>query len=348
MIVLDAMGGDHAPDVIVQGAVAAVRDGIEVLLVGDESRLRPLVPDGVSLPIHHAEGVVPMGAKSPAQAVRGHPEPSVAAAMRLVAEGRGAAVVSCGNTGATMAAAFFALGRMPGVDRPAITMVVPRTDGGRLTILDLGANVDCKPLHLVQFAQMGGAFSQAVVGVEDPRIGLLSNGEEPGKGDERVREAGQLLADMPLRFVGNIEPGAAFAGECDVLVCDGFVGNIMLKTVEATADVVTHILREEILTARSARAGAWLLRPALRKVRERTDASSQGGALLLGVDGVVVVGHGRSDATAVRSALRYADSCVQGGLLEQLRRAMADGQPADQPAGDEASETGLATPRGPQ
>ncbi|RME24890.1 MAG: phosphate acyltransferase PlsX [Deltaproteobacteria bacterium] len=325
MIALDAMGGDHAPDAMVAGAARAVRAGLRVLLVGDADRLRPLVPAGVDIPIHHCPTAVAMGERRPTQAVRASPAPSVAVTMRLVAEGRAAAGVSCGHTGATMAAALFSLGRLPGVERPAITMVVPRADGGELTILDLGANVDCRPAHLAQFAVMGSAFTRRVRAVERPRVGLLSNGEEPGKGDERVQKAGPLVAATGVHFVGNIEPTAAFGGGCDVLVCDGFVGNIMLKTVEATAAVVTHIVREEILAHRSARAGAWLLRPALRRIRERTDASSLGGALLLGVDGVVVVGHGRSDAQAVSSAVRYAARCVEEGLVDGVREAMAAG-----------------------
>ncbi len=322
VIALDAMGGDQAPDVVVAGAAEAVRGGLRVLVVGDEARVRPLLPSDVDIPVHHCATAVDMGECSPAQAVRARPAPSVAVTMRLVAEGRAAAAVSCGNTGATMAAALFGLGRLPGVDRPAITMVVPRADGGHLTLLDLGANVDCRPAHLAQFAVMGSAFTRCVRGVQTPKVGLLSNGEEPGKGDDRVQKAAPLVAASGVHFVGNVEPTAAFQGSCDVLVCDGFVGNIMLKTVEATAAVVTHIVREEILAHRSARAGAWLLRPALRRIRQRTDASSLGGALLLGVDGVVVVGHGRSDAQAVCSAVRYAARCVDEGLIDGLRDAL--------------------------
>ena len=319
---------------MVAGAVAALRDGVRVLLVGDQQVLRPLIPAGLDLPVHHAPGLVAMDADRPVAAVRAQPEPSVTATMRLVQQGQACAAVSCGHTGATMAAGLLVLGRLPGVDRPAITLLVPRTDGGRLTILDLGANVDSRPQHLVQFAAMGHAFAQTVGGVAAPRIGLLSNGEEPGKGDERVREAGALLAAGPLPFVGNVEPPAAFRGACDVLVCDGFVGNIMLKTVEATAEVVTHILREEILSHASAKAGAWLIRPALRRVRDRTDYAAQGGALLLGVRGVVVVGHGRSDATAVRSALRYAARCAEEGLVARIELAFAQaGGGAEQPRG---------------
>lgn len=324
-VALDAMGGDGAPEVVVRGAVDAVRAGLGVLLVGPPERLRPLIPAGVELPIEPCQGVVPMDEPRPAAAVRAQPEPSVMAAVRLVREGRASAAMSCGPTGATMAAGLLGLGRLPGAERPAIGLMLPRTDGRRLVVLDLGANVDCRPAHLLQFAQMGRAFAHALGLAEDPRVGLLSNGEEPGKGEERVREAAHLLAASGLSFVGNVEPAQAFRGACEVLVCDGFVGNIMLKTVEATAEVVTTILREEVLRRASAKAGAWLLRPALRRVRERTDYASQGGALLLGLDGVVVVGLGRSDAHAVQAALRYADRCVQEGLVERLRASLRDG-----------------------
>ncbi|MCB9778867.1 MAG: phosphate acyltransferase PlsX [Alphaproteobacteria bacterium] len=326
-VALDAMGGDGAPETMISGAVAAVRQGLDVVVVGDPERLAPLIPAGVSLPIEPAAGVVSMDSGRVAAAVRATPEPSVSVAMRMVREGRACAAVSCGHTGATMAAGLFRLGRLAGVERPAVTMVVPRTDGGRLVVLDLGANVDCRPSQLLQFALMGHAYAQGVAGLPSPRVGLLSNGEEPGKGDERVREAGELIAAFAersgaIRFVGNVEPLGAFRGDCDVLVCDGFVGNVMLKTVEATAEVVTHIVREEILKTTTAKAGAWLLRPALRRVRERTDYSSQGGALLLGVDGVVVVGHGRSDATAVRSALQFARHCAADDLPRKVLRAL--------------------------
>ncbi|NOY25982.1 MAG: phosphate acyltransferase PlsX [Oligoflexia bacterium] len=322
-VALDAMGGDKAPAALVAGALLAVRGGTPVVLVGDRDVLGPLVPPGVDLPIHHCETAVAMDDSSPVAAVRSDREPSISVAVRLVAQGQASAAVSCGHTGAVMAAGLLRLGRLPMVERPAIMLVVPRIDGGTLVILDLGANVDCRPSQLVQFAVMGHAFAHALIGLPVPRVGLLSNGEEPGKGEQRVRDAGRLLAELPLNFVGNVEPTAAFKGACDVLVCDGFVGNVMLKTVEATAEVVGHILREEILRHPSAKAGAWLLRPALRRVRERTDYASQGGALLLGVKGVVVVGHGRSDAAAVRSAVVYAARCAAERVPERITQALS-------------------------
>jgi glycerol-3-phosphate acyltransferase PlsX len=218
-----------------------------------------------------------------------------------------------------MASALYVLGRLEGVDRPPLATVVPRKDGGQLVLLDLGANVDCKPAHLAQFAVLGDAYARAVLGIARPRVGLLANGEERGKGNEQVRAAWPEVDALDLHFVGNVEPLGALRGECDVLVCDGFDGNVMLKTVEGTVEVMGRILREEIRRRPSAQIGAWLLGGAWRRFRQRTTYDSVGGALLLGVQGVAVVGHGRADARAVASAIRYAHSCVQAGLLGALR-----------------------------
>ncbi|MEC7948524.1 MAG: phosphate acyltransferase PlsX [Myxococcota bacterium] len=334
-IALDAMGTDLGPLPLVAGAAQAVRGGIPVVLVGDERVLGPLVPAGVDLPIRHASEVVGM-AEAPAVAVRRKPDSSVNRAVEMVATGQACAVVSCGNTGGAMAAALFQLGRIDGVERPALTTIAPRADGGQLVLLDLGANADCRPQHLVQFALMGAVFARAALGLEHPRIGLLSNGEEMGKGNELVRMTGPLLAETDLDFVGNVEPTGAFGGQCDVLVTDGFTGNVMLKTVEATAQVVTNLLRAEARGAVSRAVGARLLAPLLRRFRERTDARAVGGALLLGVKGLVVVGHGRSDARAVASALRHAAGLVESGLGGRtdgaIQRAIAGALPVEPPA----------------
>lgn len=334
-VALDAMGTDLGPRPLVAGATQAVRDGIPVVLVGDEKVLLPLVPAGVRLPVQHAGEVIGM-AEAPAVAVRRKPDSSVSGAIEMVASGQARAVVSCGNTGAAMAAALLRLGRIEGVERPALTTIAPRADGGRLVLLDLGANADCRPQHLVQFALMGAVFARFALGLERPRVGLLSNGEEVGKGNELVRMTGPLLAALDLDFVGNIEPPGAFGGDCDVLVTDGFTGNVMLKTVEATAQVVTNLLRAETRGAVSRAVGARLLAPLLRRFRERTDARAVGGALLLGVKGVVVVGHGRSDARAVASALRHAAGLAESGLGGRMdgaiQRALAGALPVRPPA----------------
>lgn len=316
-IALDAFGGDHAPDAVLEGALIASRQGIPVMLVGDAARLRGKAPPGVE--VVHAPGVV--GMDEPASTpIRRKPDASIRRIFELVREDRASAAVTCGHSGAAMASALHVLGPLRGIDRPPLATVVPRRDGGKLVLLDLGANVDCKPQHLAQFAVLGDAYARAVLGLNTPRVGLLANGEEPGKGNTQVRAAWPEIEALDLRFVGNVEPLGALRGECDVLVCDGFVGNVMLKTVEGTVEVVARILREEILRRPSARFGAWLLGGAWRRFRQRTTYDSVGGALLLGVDGVAVVGHGRADARAVASAVRFAHNCVEAGLLPALHK----------------------------
>jgi phosphate acyltransferase len=318
-VALDAMGGDRGPAVNIAGALRAHRAGVPVVLVGDESKL--VQPKKGALPVIHAPESVAMDEEA-ARTVRSKPGSSIRGAIESIVNGTACAAVSCGNTGAFMAAATLLLGRIEGVDRPAITTVVPRTDGGRLVILDLGANTDPKPENMTQFARLGDAFARVVVGLERPRVGLLSNGEEPGKGNELVRASHERLRQLPIDFVGNVEPRQAFQGHCDVLVCDGFVGNVMLKSIEATAEVVGGILRREILAHPSSRFGAWLLQGALGRVRRQTAYSSIGGALLLGVNGVVVVAHGRSDATAVSGAIAHAHRCAQEDLVSRIRDAL--------------------------
>ena len=269
-------------------------------------------------------------AEAPATAVRRKPGSSIVQSIGAVREGAACAAVSCGHTGATMAAALFGLGRLPEVSRPALATVVPRADGGLLVLLDLGANVDARPEHLAQFALMGEAFARTALELPAPRVGLLSNGSEDGKGNELVRLSHPLIAQLPLAFVGNVEPQDALAGGCEVLVCDGFVGNIMLKTVEATAAVVGRILREEVSSRLSTRIGARLAGGVLKRFRDRTDAQTVGGALLLGVPGVVVVGHGRSDERAVSAALQLAHRAHGQGLGDAVASAISDamGSPA--------------------
>lgn len=315
------MGGDHAPRALVAGAVAAVREGLPTILVGEPERLAPFIPRGVLLPVVSASELA-HAEEGPVSAVRRQSDCSVRQAVRLVAEGAACAAVSCGHSGAVMAAALFELGRAAGVERPAITRAVPRVDGGQLVILDLGANVDCKPSQLAQFALMGAAYASVALGIERPRVGLLSNGTEEGKGNELVRQSVAGIASLDLDYVGLVEPQDAFRGACEVLVCDGFVGNVLLKTVEATADVVGRLLKEELLRTPSARFGAWLLQGAFRRFRARTDWSSFGGAQLLGVKGVVLVGHGRSDAAAVTATIRHAHHCSREGLDQRLAAAL--------------------------
>jgi glycerol-3-phosphate acyltransferase PlsX len=315
-VALDAFGGDRAPDAIIEGAALAVRQGIPVVLVGDAARLRGRIPRGME--VVHAPDVV--GMDEPAHTpLRRKPQASIRRIFELVRDGTCIAGVTCGHSGAAMASALHVFGAVDGVERPPLCTMVPRRDGGQLVLLDLGANVDCKPHHLAQFAVLGDAYARAVLGLERPRVGLLANGEEPGKGNTQVRAAWPEVEALDLNFVGNVEPLGALRGECDVLVCDGFVGNVMLKTVEGTVEVVGRVLREEIRRHPGAQFGAWLLQSAIRRFRQRTTYDAVGGALLLGLDGVAVVGHGRADSRAVASAVRYARSCVDVGLVGAVR-----------------------------
>ena len=319
-IALDAFGGDRSPEAILEGATLAIAQGVPIVLVGDSDRLRGRVPRGAE--VVHAPEIV--GMDEPASTpLRKKPNSSIRRIFELVRDGVAAAAVTCGHSGAAMASAMHVLGSIPGIDRPPLCTVVPRRDGGQLVLLDLGANVDCKPQHLAQFAVLGNAYARVVLGIDRPRVGLLANGEERGKGNTQVRAAFIELEALDLGFVGNIEPLGALRGECDVLVCDGFVGNVMLKTVEGTIEVVGHVLGEELRRRPGAMLGRWLLAGGFRRFRQRTTYDSVGGAILLGVDGVAVVGHGRADARAVASALRYARSCASAGLVAAVRTDVA-------------------------
>ena len=322
-VAIDAMGGDHAPSATVEGACRAVRDGLPVLLVGDEAVLRPLIPRGIEVPILHAPETVGM-AESPSGAVRSRPDCSVRVAARAVREDRASALVSFGNTGALMAASLMELGRLDGVERPAVITALPRSDGGQLVLLDLGANVDCKPSHLGQFGVMGSVFARDVLQVAEPRVGLLSNGHEEGKGNEQVRAALPVLESMPIHFIGPVEPHDALHGGCEVVVCDGFVGNVMLKSLEAAIGVAGTVLREEIAGRPGAAIGIKLLQGALQAYRSRTSATAIGGAFLVGVNGTVLVGHGAADATAVHSGVRRAHAAVEERVTAHIGAAISE------------------------
>jgi glycerol-3-phosphate acyltransferase PlsX len=254
--------------------------------------------------------------------VRRSESSSVRVAMRMVKDGRASSVVSCGNTGAVLVAALFDLGVIDGVERPAIATVLPRGDGGRLILLDAGANVDCKPEQLVCFAHLGAAHAE-VLGMVRPRIGLLANGEEEGKGNVQVRATLPLLRQSGLHVVGNVEPTAAMEGACDVLVTDGYVGNILLKAAEGAVTTVVQMLKEEIRRRPSGWIGAWLLKGAFRRFRDRVAWDAHGGAVLLGTHGTVVVGHGRANASAVRHAIRLAHHAAGQGLVDAVARRLA-------------------------
>ena len=323
-VALDAMGGDHAPREIVAGAAEAVRDlGLEVILVGPSERLRDEVlrTGRSTLRIVDAPEVIGM-AEAPAMALRRKRRSSIAVALDLVRRGEADAMVSAGNTGAVMAAAMLTLRPIEGIDRPAIAAVLP-TQRGRALMLDAGANVDCRPKHLLQFGVMGSVYAARVLGIASPRVGLLSNGEEDTKGNELVIRSAELLRRSGLRFIGNVEGRGVFAGDADVVVCDGFVGNVVLKFGEGLALGIFSLLREELSRGLLVRLGVALARPRLRALALRLDHTEYGGAPLLGVDGICIVSHGSSKARAVRNAIALAAESVRARMVEAIRADVA-------------------------
>jgi glycerol-3-phosphate acyltransferase PlsX len=325
-IALDGMGGDHAPDVVVEGAVLAARElGVRILLVGPQRELETkLGKDGGALPIEvvNATQVIEMD-EHPANAVRQKPDSSMVVGVRLVREGRAQAFVSAGNTGAVMAAGLFELRRIRGVDRPALAAVFPTRKGGTL-VIDVGANADCKPEYLAQFGLMGSVYMERVFGVRTPRVGLLSNGEEETKGSALVQAAHPLLRTLPINFVGNVEGKEIPSGEVDVVVCDGFAGNVVLKLAEGLASTITGMIREEINASLVSKLFAVGVLPAFRRVRKRLDYAEYGGAPLLGLNGVCIVAHGRSNAMAIKNAVRVASQAVEHDVVGNIARGLAD------------------------
>lgn len=328
-IALDASGGDRAPEQPVEGGVRAVRElGIPVALVGRAAEVERLVRGlGGPFPgltVIDAPEVVTMEDQAVA-AVRRKSRASIPVALEAVKEGRAAAFVSAGNSGAVVAGALFGLGRLPGIDRPAIAIPFPKIAGGSVLLLDAGAVTDPRPQHLVQYARLASAYLCHVNGVPEPRIGLLSNGEEAIKGNALVRETHSLLAETPdINFVGNVEGNAIPSGAVDAVVCDGFTGNVVLKTAEGTAAVVQAALREAFTARWYTRIPALLLRGTLRRAVRRLDYRAYGGAPLLGVRGIVIIAHGRSDSTAIMNAVAAAHRAATSGLVESLMGGMVD------------------------
>ena len=328
-VALDAMGGDRGPEVTVEGAVAAARDlGSTVILVGDENVLRRHLDRydvrGLSLTVQHAPEAVDMG-ESPMAALRKKKQSSIRIGLEMVKRGEADAFVSAGNTGAVMATALVVLGPLPGVERPAIAVVVP-TITHQAVLLDVGANVDCKARHLLQFAIMGNCYARDILGHSRPRVGLLSIGEEESKGNELTREAFKAMEEEPaLNFIGNVEGRDVFSGAADVVVCDGFTGNVALKISEGLVETMFHLLREELKKDLRGRAGSLLLVPTFRRFKRRIDSSEFGGAPLLGVNGVCMISHGRSTGKAIRNAVRAAEGCVSGTLIRHIREGIALG-----------------------
>ena len=326
-IALDALGGDHAPRPEVEGAIQAVQSyPVKVLLVGQEDVVsRELEKhDGYrDLPIQvvHATERVTME-DSPAKAARAKKDSSMHVGSRLVVNGEAHGFVSAGNTGACMAIAKMVQGKITGVDRPALAGVFPSMSGKPVVVVDVGANVDSSPEMLAQFAVMGEIYSRIVLRIEKPRVGLLSIGEEEHKGNVLTRAAMPLLKDLPIHFIGNVEGRDLFAGTVDVIVCDGFAGNVMLKVSEGLADMIKRLLRESLEATLTRKVGYLLSKPAYTEFRRRTDYSEYGGAALLGVKGVCIICHGRSDANAIKNAIRVAADFSSGNINQQIEREL--------------------------
>jgi glycerol-3-phosphate acyltransferase PlsX len=348
VIALDAMGSDRAPRPEIEGAIHAARNyGVRVLLVGPEDIVKAELdrhPSAAHLPIEvvHASEVITMEEKA-VQAVRSKRDSSMRVGLRLVREGQAAGFVTAGNTGAAMAAAKMILGALHGVDRPALAAVFPTAPGTAAILLDVGANVDCTPQNLEQFAVMGEIYFRSIFGYpkfnerrstrpgfvpKSPRVGLLSIGEEEGKGNELTREAFHLLKRLPLNFVGNVEGRDIFTGHVDVIVADGFVGNVALKVSEGVANLVRTTLKESLKSTITSQVGAMLSRSAFADFKKRIDHTEYGGAPLLGLKGVCIITHGSSNANAIKNAVRVAAEFAERRINDSIERGLAEIRPA--------------------
>ena len=329
-IAVDAMGGDNAPEAEVEGAVKAARSlGVNVILVGRQDVLRRELEqydDHRGLPLHvvHASERVTMD-DSAARAVRTKRDSSIRVASRLVREGVAQGVVSAGNTGAVMATAKMVQGMLPGVDRPALASAFPTLKGTPVVVVDVGANVDCTPRMLAQFAVMGEIYSRVIFRIHRPRVGLLSIGEEEHKGNELTRAATPLLKTLPIHFIGNVEGRDIYTGETDVIVCDGFIGNVALKVSEGLVDMIYQMLRESLEATITRKIGYVLSRTAFQDFKKRVDYSEYGGAPLLGVKGVCIITHGRSNANAIKNAIRVAAEFAGGKVNERIEAELRNG-----------------------
>jgi len=329
-IVVDAMGSDEFPVPDVTGAVLAAREyGVEIILVGDEAKIGPVLaaqnPGGLPIRVVHAPEMLTMEDKGMAlvlKARRSTSRNSMAVGIDLVKSGEADAFVTAGNTGAASVTAYFRLGMISGVERPGLTPVFP-TATGSCIVIDIGANPDCKPENLLQFGIMGSIYAERVRGRQNPKVGLLSNGEEAGKGNDLIKHAYPLLKGSGLNFVGNIEGKELIGGAVDVAVTDGFTGNVMLKSVEAVAKLILDKIKESIKAGGPlAMLGGILNRPSLKGLRRMMDPSEEGAAPLLGLNGLVFIGHGRSNANAIKNAVRVAKAAVEADVLGSIRSAI--------------------------
>lgn len=324
-IAVDAMGGDFAPEEVVKGSIQAAKEyNIGIQLVGLEDKIRAELDkydiNGLDISVKHASEVIEMG-ESPAQALRKKKDSSIIKSVESVAKSEAQAVVAAGSTGAAMAASLFGLGRLPGITRPAIACCMP-TLKGHVVLIDAGANSECEPQMLQQFANMGSIFAQNVLGIENPKVGLMNIGEESGKGNTLTQNTFNLLSEegKGINFIGNVEGRELFQGVCDVVVCDGFVGNVILKVTEGVAKLVMTVLKQEFTKNPIAKLGALVARPALMALKKKASYEEQGGALLLGVKGICVISHGSSKAYAIKNAIRVAKEAVETDINGKITR----------------------------
>jgi len=328
-IALDAMGGDFAPHELIKGALIASKElpDVSIILVGDPDKIKDILkkhPYGTNISIKESSQIIDM-TEAPVSAVREKKDASVNVALELLKNKEVDGVVSAGNTGAFMASSLFKLGRIKGIERPAIATIFP-AENSRVLLLDMGANVDNKPKHLQQFGEMGSLYAKYVMHVNNPRVGLLNIGEEKEKGNELTQEAWALLAKAPaINFIGNVESKEILAGKVDVVVCDGFVGNLVLKLAESISYKIMGILKNEISKSFIAKIGALLLLPTFKKLKKQIDYDEYGGAQLLGVNGVCVKAHGRAKATAIKNAIRVAYESVKGDLVGCIQKEESKG-----------------------
>ncbi|WDZ55747.1 phosphate acyltransferase PlsX [Paenibacillus polymyxa] len=326
-IAIDAMGGDNAPEATVEGALSAAAEwkDTDITLVGDRERIESVLNGRVlptNLSIRHASETIE-AQDEPVKAVRRKKDASMVVAGRMVREGEADAMISAGNTGALMTTGLLVVGRMEGIERPALAPMIPTIDDQGILALDLGANMDAKPEHLAQYALMGSLYRQKVHGVTSPRVGLLNVGTEAGKGNELTKLAFPLIEQLPVNFVGNVESRDVLTGNCDVLVCDGFAGNIMLKSLEGTAGAIFSLLKEQFTKSLKTKLAAALIMPELRSLKGKLDYKEHGGAPLLGLSGLVLKSHGSSDGVAVKNAVRQARTALQNRLVESISKEIS-------------------------
>ncbi|WP_149095805.1 phosphate acyltransferase PlsX [Paenibacillus terrae] len=326
-IAIDAMGGDNAPEATVEGALSAAAEwkDTDITLVGDRERIESVL-NGRALPanliIRHASETID-AQDEPVKAVRRKKDASMVVAGRMVKEGEADAMISAGNTGALMTTGLLVVGRMAGIERPALAPMIPTIDDQGVLALDLGANMDAKPEHLAQYALMGSLYRQKVHGVASPRVGLLNVGTEAGKGNELTKLAYPLIEQLSVNFVGNVESRDVLTGNCDVLVCDGFAGNIMLKSLEGTAGAIFSLLKEQFSKSLKTKLAAALIMSELRSLKNKLDYKEHGGAPLLGLSGLVLKSHGSSDGIAVKNAVRQARTALQNQLVESISKEIS-------------------------